>query len=192
MMQAHSSVLPGACSWSARLPPSPRPARFTWPSRVRTPTAAAPLRPYRTIKYAVSQSVSGDRILVHAGTYNESWIYVAAGTELVSADGLWAAKIYSGNSSAVRLEYSNAGIDGFEIYANWNQGSAGDGLVRPLFSSNVWVKNCLVHDAPYDCDVIKVETQQRPDRELRRLQSRPPHGQHQLPGVHRHLWHAGP
>jgi hypothetical protein len=113
-------------------------------------------RPYRTIKYAISQAVSGDRVLVHAGTYAESWIYVKGGTELISADGLWAAKIYSGNYSAIRLEADNAGIDGFEIYGNWNQGSAGDGLVRPVFSNNVWVKNCLVHDAPYDCDVIKI------------------------------------
>ena len=113
-------------------------------------------QPYRTIKYAVSQSVNGDRILVRAGTYPESWIYVKGGTELVSVDALWAAKIYGAGSSVIRLEQSNSGIDGFEIYGDWNQGNPGDGLVRPLNSTNVWVKNCLVHDAPYDCDVIKI------------------------------------
>ena len=112
--------------------------------------------PYETIAYACNVSLSGDVIRVRAGTYNESWITIKGGTEVISEDGVHAAKIYSGTSSAIRLTNDNSGIDGFEIYADWNQGSAGDGLVRLLGSDNVWVKNCLVYDAPYDCDVIKI------------------------------------
>jgi len=118
--------------------------------------SGGPSDPYRHIKYAISQSAYGDTIYVRAGTYAESWITPKAGTELVSVDGLHAAKIYSGNSSAIRLTNDNCGINGFEIYGNWNQGSPGDGLIRPLWSNNVWIKNCLVHDAPYDQDCIKV------------------------------------
>ena len=112
--------------------------------------------PYLTIKYAISQSVSGDVIRVRAGTYAEWWIVIKAGTELVSEDGLYAAKIYSGTGSAIRLENDNSGIDGFEIYGDWDAGSPIDGLIRPLWSNNTWVKNCLVHGAPSDGDVIKI------------------------------------
>ena len=111
--------------------------------------------PYMTIKYAVSQSVSGDVVRVRAGIYEESWIEIREGTELVSEDGLYAAKIYSGGKSAIRLINNNSGLDGFEIYGDWNQGDAGDGLIRLLHADNLWVKNCKVHDAPHDCDVIK-------------------------------------
>ena len=112
--------------------------------------------PYLNINYAISQSAYGDVIHVRQGTYQESWLTPVAGTRIISEDGLYAAKIYSGNSSAIRLTNDDSGIEGLEIYANWEQGSAGDGLVRALGSNNVWVKDCLVHDAPYDCDVIKI------------------------------------
>ncbi|MBF0231659.1 MAG: hypothetical protein HQK65_01290 [Desulfamplus sp.] len=112
--------------------------------------------PYLTIKYAVGQSTSGDKIYVGEGTYSESWITIKEGTELISRDGTHKAKIYSGNQSAIRLTNNNSGIDGFEIYADWNQGAAADGLIRPYDSNNVWIKNCKVHDAPHDADVIKV------------------------------------
>ncbi|HUW83661.1 MAG TPA: right-handed parallel beta-helix repeat-containing protein [Phycisphaerae bacterium] len=113
--------------------------------------------PYLTIKYAISQSTSGDVIHVRAGTYAEWWIVIKSGTELISEDGLYAAKIYSGTGSAIRLENDNSGIDGFEIYGDWDAGASEiDGLVRPLWSNNTWVKNCLIHDAPNDGDVIKI------------------------------------
>ncbi len=112
--------------------------------------------PYLTIKFAVSKSVSGDTIYVGPGTYNESWITPKEGTQLVNMGELHAAKIYSGTQSAIRLTNDNSGIDGFEIYGDWNQGSPGDGLIRPFHSNNVWIKNCKVHDAPHDMDVIKV------------------------------------
>ncbi|MFQ6048327.1 MAG: DUF1565 domain-containing protein, partial [Phycisphaerae bacterium] len=120
--------------------------------------SGGPGDPYRTIKYAISQSNSGDVIHVRAGTYSESWIQLKSGTRLISEDGLHAARIYSGNSSAVRLvNISDAGVEGFEIYGNWNGGtSPGDGLVRVLDANNVWVKDCLIHDAGLDMDCIKI------------------------------------
>ncbi len=95
-------------------------------------------------------------IRVHAGIYDESWIEPKAGTRLISDDGLHVARIHSGNLSAIRLINNNSGIDGFEIYGDWNQGTPGDGLIRLLDASHLWVKNCKIHDAPHDCDVIKI------------------------------------
>lgn len=112
--------------------------------------------PYETIRYTVAQSAEGDVIRVHDGIYDESWIAPKAGTRLISDDGRHAAKIHSGNLSAIRLINDNSGIDGFEIYGDWNEGAPGDGLVRLLGASHLWVKNCKIHDAPHDCDVIKI------------------------------------
>ncbi len=118
-------------------------------------TSAAP---YRNIKTAISRGTSGDVIHVRAGTYSESWIDVKSGQTLISEDGLYAAKINSGSSSGLRFEsgVSNCVADGFECYASYGQGSAGDGLVRIYSCSNITVRNLLVHDAPSDCDCIKV------------------------------------
>ncbi|MCP4694605.1 MAG: hypothetical protein GY859_41640, partial [Desulfobacterales bacterium] len=112
--------------------------------------------PYLTIKHAIDQSVAGDVIRVRAGLYSESWLEIKEGTRLVSEDGVHEARIYSGSKSAIRLVNDDSGVDGFEIYGDWNQGSAGDGLIRVLGSNNTWVKNCKVHDAPHDCDVFKI------------------------------------
>jgi len=112
--------------------------------------------PYATISYAVNMSVSGDTIRVRAGTYIARWITIKSGTELVSEDGVHAAKLYSQDISCIRLTNDNCGIDGFEIYADYQAGSPGDGLVRPYASNNTWIKNCRIHDAQNDADVIKI------------------------------------
>ena len=113
--------------------------------------------PYRTIVYGMTQAASGDTVRVHAGTYEEYNIPMRSGVWLVSADGLHAARIYSGPYRAVRFfGVSNCGIDGFEIYGDYAAGSPSDGLVRVYQVSNVTLRNLLVHDAPADCDCIKV------------------------------------
>jgi hypothetical protein len=115
------------------------------------------LQPYLTITYAISKAISGDTIRVRAGTYSESWIAVKSGLTLVSEDGTYAAKIYSNGSSGLRfVGVSNCEADGFECYANYSTGSAGDGLVRVYNSDNIRLKNLLCHDAPNDCDVVKI------------------------------------
>jgi hypothetical protein len=114
-------------------------------------------QPYRTIKYALSQSVSGDLVHVRQGIYTESWVIVPSGVTVRSEDGLYKAKLYSGGSSGFRLEgVTNAEVDGFECYGDYAVGSYGDGLLRVYNSSNCRFKNMLVHDAPMDCDVIKI------------------------------------
>ena len=40
--------------------------------------------------------------------------------------------------------------------APWNTGSAGDGLLRIYNCSNITIRNMLIHDAPNDCDVVKI------------------------------------
>ena len=48
-------------------------------------------------------------------------------------------------------------MDGFEVYGDYAGGSGYyDGLLRALLCDNFRFKNMLVHDAPRDCDVIKV------------------------------------
>jgi hypothetical protein len=120
------------------------------------PGAGSADAPYLTLKRAIQESNSGDTIRVRAGTYNEAWIEIKEGTRLVSEDGIHKARIYSGKVSAIRLTKDNSGIDGFEIYGDLDKGTPGDGLVRLIGAKNVWVKNCKLHDAPLDCDVVKV------------------------------------
>jgi hypothetical protein len=80
---------------------------------------------------------------------------------LLSEDGLYAAKLASwlGSGSGrgfVCVSVSNVEINGFESYSSWGQGTAGDGLLRIYNTDNIRIKNCLIHDAPYDCDVVKI------------------------------------
>ncbi len=113
--------------------------------------------PYRTIKYAISRAVSNDVIHVRAGTYTESSVALKSNLTLVSEDGLYAAKLYSGNSSGLRfVGVTNCEVNGFECYANYGLGNAGDGLVRVYNTDNIRLKNLLCHDAPNDCDVVKI------------------------------------
>ncbi len=117
-------------------------------------TSAAP---YRTIKNAITKAVANDVIHVRAGTYAESSVGLKSNLTLVSEDGLYAAKIFSGNSSGLRfIGVSNCEANGFECYANYGLGNAGDGLVRVYNSDNIRLRNLLCHDAPYDCDVVKI------------------------------------
>jgi len=119
--------------------------------------SGGPSDPYRTIKHAVSVATYGDTIHVKAGTYAEGWINIKSGVKLVSEDGLYAARIFSGPRSAVRfVGIHDAEIDGFEIWGSYGQGDPGDGLVRIYNSYNITVRNCLIHDASCDCDCIKI------------------------------------
>jgi hypothetical protein len=116
-----------------------------------------PDNPCRTIKQGRNQSVSGMAVLVKTGEYHENFIYVRSGTQLIAIDGPLTASIYSGDRSAVRFEtVSDASVVGFEIHGDWNQGPEGDGLVRVLDSSHILIKDCVIYDAPYDADCIKV------------------------------------
>lgn len=105
----------------------------------------------------VAAAETGGTVMVGEGEYVESELFVPSAVWLVSADGPLAAKIYSNDKSAVRFwEVDDAGIDGFEIYGDWNDGSPGDGLIRIFDSSRVTVRNGIVRDAPSAQDLIKV------------------------------------
>jgi hypothetical protein len=117
--------------------------------------------PYRTIKNAISKAVSNDIIHVRAGIYSESYLTLKSNLTLISEDGLYAAKLASwlGSGSGrgfVCVGVSNVEINGFESYSSWGQGTAGDGLLRIYNTDNIRIRNCLIHDAPYDCDVVKI------------------------------------
>ncbi len=113
--------------------------------------------PCRTIKKGMSRTSPGTALLVRAGEYNENYIYVKDGVRLISIDGPLRATIYSGEKSAVRFsDVNNVSVEGFEIHGAYNQGGAGDGLVRVRDSNNVVIRDCVIYDAPYDADCIKV------------------------------------
>jgi hypothetical protein len=118
----------------------------------------APASPCKTVKQGLSRATSGKTVYVHQGTYAELALAVPSGVRLYSADGRFKAKISSGASSAVRFTgVNNAEIDGFEIYGKLDAGSVdGDGLVRVHNTSKIIIRNCLVHDAGRDQDLIKV------------------------------------
>ncbi|MFQ5561120.1 MAG: hypothetical protein ACE5FU_11125, partial [Nitrospinota bacterium] len=94
--------------------------------------------------------------------YRENNIVMKSGVSLVSVDGPLKAKIYSGTKRAIYFSgtastpVENVSVDGFDIFGDWNQGSAGDGLIRVLNARNIQVRNSMVHDAPHDQDCIKV------------------------------------
>ena len=113
--------------------------------------------PCQLLATALAKAQEGDQVLAHAGTYEEKSLVIPSGVWLISADGPLQAKIYSGEKRAVYFnEVQSAGIDGFEIYGDWNAGTPGDGLVRIYNSEDIAVRNCMVHDAPHDQDCIKV------------------------------------
>ena len=125
--------------------------------------AGTTAQPYLTIVYAIGKAVANDTIHVRAGTYNESWIVInKSGLTILSEDGLYAAKLYSNTGSGRGFRFgtdsyvSNCELNGFECYSNYGMGSAGDGLLRIYNSDNIRIKNCLIHDAPLDCDVVKI------------------------------------
>ncbi len=117
--------------------------------------------PCLTIKHALGLALSGDAVCVREGTYAESWVVVPSGVRLISADGDQAAAIDSGTESAVRFTdgVMGASLEGFEVYGDWDQGNAGDGLIRVHDASDITVYRVVAHDAPYDQDVVKVSGQ---------------------------------
>lgn len=118
-----------------------------------------PDNPCGTIQFGVNQAASGQTVQVHSGTYTENWITMKNGVTVASADGQLAAKIDSDDSSAVRFEsVSDAQMIGFEIFGNHNGGPPRDGLVRVLNANDVSIRDCMIHDAPNDADVVKVNT----------------------------------
>jgi hypothetical protein len=120
-------------------------------------SCGAELTPCATIGQGLARAQAGDVVCVHTGLYSESWLEVPSDVTMVSADGLLAAVIYSGEASAVRFQdVSNAGMYGFEVYGNWDEGSPGDGLIRVHDAENITIRNTMAHDAPFDMDVVKV------------------------------------
>ncbi len=122
-----------------------------------TSDCGGPDSPCATIRAGLSLSAPGSAVLVRAGEYRESFLYLRDGVTVLSIDGPLAASIYSGDRSAIRFEnVDGATVQGFEIHGDWNQGQPGDGLVRVLDANHSTLRDCVVYDAPYDADVIKV------------------------------------
>jgi len=134
-----------------------RPAIWVDPTGIDRDGCGAEGDPCASLRYGLGLASSGDAVCARAGTYTENWVYVPSGVWLVGVDGPEATAIYSRTYSALRVEgVQDVGVQGFEVYGDWGDGAAGDGLVRVLDSSGVVLRDLIVHDAPYDQDCIKV------------------------------------
>jgi len=123
-------------------------------------SCGAEASPCATIGHGLDRVAAGSAVCAHAGQYDENWVALKDDTWLISVDGAQQAVIYSGTMSAVRFDgISNAGMDGFEVYGDWSQGDAGDGLIRVLDATDITIRNTVAHDAPWDQDVVKVSGQ---------------------------------
>ena len=133
------------------------PAIYVAPDGHDTSDCGGPGTPCATLRAGLSLSAPGAAVLVKAGEYRESFVYMRHGVSVISIDGPLAASIYSGDRSAIRFENANgATLQGFEIHGDWNQGQPGDGLVRVLDANHSTIRDCVIYDASYDADVIKV------------------------------------
>ncbi|MBT4790650.1 MAG: hypothetical protein HON90_03695, partial [Halobacteriovoraceae bacterium] len=117
------------------------------------------------ISNGIQRANYGQAVCIHAGTYNEDNLRIKSGVWLISADGTGKAKIFSDRSLAIRFDnVSDTGVDGLEIFGTWNSGNGEvgnniriEGLIRITgVNKNIKIYNSIIHDAPYDADVIKV------------------------------------
>jgi hypothetical protein len=122
--------------------------------------------PCRTIKHTLTL-VSGENrqtIYVHPGTYVENNIYIKSNTRLLGIEGSETTRIHTGASNGIfflgeeNTPIINAEISGFDIFGNLDDDSQGrqSGLIRLYHASNIAITHCLIHDAPFDGDCIKV------------------------------------
>lgn len=95
--------------------------------------------------------------MVYVGLYEEQKLVIFDGVWLVLVDGLLKVRIYFGIKWVIYFyQVKGVGIDGFELYGDWNEGFVGDGLVWILDVEDIVVCNCMVYDVLYDQDCIKV------------------------------------
>jgi hypothetical protein len=122
--------------------------------------------PCRSIKHALSKLSGENRqsIYVFPGTYVENQIYIKNNTRVLGLEGSKKTKIHTEANNGVFFlgeedaPIVNAEISGFEIYGNYDDDSAGrqSGLIRLYHASNISITHCIIHDAPFDGDCIKV------------------------------------
>ena len=118
--------------------------------------------PCRSLRQGLSLTEEGDAVCAGPGTYTENWLSVPTGVWMVGTEGAAQTAIYSQSYSAGRFTgVQDAGVSGFEVYGDWSQGAAGDGLIRVYNASGITLRDLVVHDAPYDQDCIKVSGQVR-------------------------------
>lgn len=111
--------------------------------------------PYRTVKFAVSQSVSGDTILVHEGTYNEVMKLQVAGITIrgadatrpvINADGLTVTGSSGTPRAIFQIEANNITLDNLEMI-NARNGMNGAGVrIREDLTSIIsfTIQNCKI------------------------------------------------
>ncbi len=118
-----------------------------------SPAAARDLTvwPGQSIREALHRARPGDTVLVRAGTYFESLLYIPSGIRLISADGPGQARIDGGGHLDLLGIYNRKEItiDGFDLY------HAGGHLIKIEGSSDITIRNCKIHDT-IEGDCVKV------------------------------------
>ncbi|ETR71675.1 MAG: hypothetical protein OMM_02311 [Candidatus Magnetoglobus multicellularis str. Araruama] len=147
-------------------PPWPEDGIYVAQTGFDIDTCGAEERPCRSIKHALSilTGETKQTIYVLPGTYVENKIYIQNNTRVLGVDGPEHTKIHTAADNGIFFHgqedapVMNAEISGFDIYGNHDDDASGrqSGLIRLYHASNIAITHCLVHDAPFDGDCIKV------------------------------------
>lgn len=119
--------------------------------------------PFRTIQYALDQSVSGDTITLRGGTYNESIRIRNANMTIRSCIGEWAViqsvtndeeiaitvlfDVDSNGSQLQRVEVIGGSYYGIKFQTKWDWGDLND----RTGASNILIEDCIIHDTGNAC-----------------------------------------
>lgn len=117
-----------------------------------------PAESITTIDGGLDAASAGDVVLVRPGTYDVSRLNPPSGVSLVGEAGPAETRLFArGGGQAFFIEdRSGVTVEGFDIYSTLEVGERTNALFYVEDSSDVTLRDCYVHDAPNDGDVVKV------------------------------------
>ncbi len=113
---------------------------------------------FTDIDEALSAARAGDVVLVTPGTYEITTLYPPSDVSLVGEGGATVTRLFARNGGqAIIVERArNVRVEGFDIYSTLEIGQPTNALFYIEDSSDVLIRDCFIHDAPSDADVVKV------------------------------------
>lgn len=113
---------------------------------------------YTDIDTALAAAAPGDEVLVTAGTYEIGTLRPPTGVALVGEGGPTAVHLFArGGGQAIIVENAeDVRIEGLDVYSELEVGERTNALVYLEDSSRVVIRDCYLHDAPNDADVLKL------------------------------------
>ncbi|MBW2462948.1 MAG: MYXO-CTERM sorting domain-containing protein, partial [Deltaproteobacteria bacterium] len=118
---------------------------------------------YATVEAGLAAASDGDTVLVRAGTYDVAQLRPGSGVTLMSEDGPANTHLFaSAGGQAVLIEgVTNVRVEGFDIYSELDLGPRTNALVYVEESTDIYIGDCYLHDAPNDGDILKLNDTQR-------------------------------